>query len=97
SGAVEENINRFVIEACRRTADTCEVCHVHRQNCHRMPARELMKIMSSVRIAAGGEDPPAIFRILSGEFQAQGAIGARYHDRWHSTSPRRERLWRRLA
>src|SRR5258708_2463925 len=44
-----------------------------------------MEVVEGVRISAGCEDPPAVGRILPGEFQAQAAVGARYHDRGHST------------
>src|SRR5215468_9005196 len=65
--------------------DTRRICHVHRKDAYRRGPGKLLEVMGSVRDPAGGKDPPAVSRILPHEFQAETAIGARYHDRGHST------------
>src|SRR5215475_8292392 len=64
--------------------DTRQICHVHRKDAYRRGPGKLLEVMGSVRDPASGKDPPAVSRILPHEFQAETAIGARYHDRGHS-------------
>jgi hypothetical protein len=47
--------------------------------------RQTLELACGRRIAASGKYAPSVSRVLTGEFEAESAIGARYQDCCHKT------------